>query len=244
MTIEIGQVESIFRYPIKSMAGERLESAMLSWHGIVADRRLALRRTQDRSGFPWLTGTKLPSLLQFTPLHNGKDDPDGLPTHVRTPEGKVMGVFEQELAEEIESRLGAPVQMMHMRDGVFDDGSVSVITSDTVENIATLSATPADNRRFRPNIVVRLLQPGPWQEDNWLGSVLTFGDSADSARVSVTVNDVRCAMVNYDPDSGQSSPQILKSIVQTNKNNAGIYGTVIRPGSLAIGQAVRLEEGR
>ena len=60
MPIHVGQVEAIFRYPVKSMAGERLEAATLGWHGVDGDRRLALRRIDDRSGFPWLTASKLP----------------------------------------------------------------------------------------------------------------------------------------------------------------------------------------
>ena len=52
MLIEIGQVDSIFRYPVKSMAGERLDVAKLVWHGIDGDRRLAFRRLDDHSGFP------------------------------------------------------------------------------------------------------------------------------------------------------------------------------------------------
>jgi len=52
MLIEIGQVEAIFRYPVKSMGGERLDVANLGWHGLDGDRRLAFRRIDDRSGFP------------------------------------------------------------------------------------------------------------------------------------------------------------------------------------------------
>ena len=61
MVIEIGQVEALFRYPVKSMGGERLELAELGWHGLEGDRRLAFRRVDERSGFPWLTASKLPS---------------------------------------------------------------------------------------------------------------------------------------------------------------------------------------
>ena len=67
MLIEIGHVEAIFRYPVKSMGGERLEVAELGWHGLDGDRRLAIRRMDDRSGFPWLTAGKLPDLLLFAP---------------------------------------------------------------------------------------------------------------------------------------------------------------------------------
>jgi len=242
MTIEIGQVEAIFRYPVKSMAGERVEVAYLGWHGIDGDRRLALRRTQERTDFPWLSASKLPDLLLFTPLRRDDGVQRELPTHVRTPDGDEMAVFGDELAAEIERRHGAPVQMMHLRSGIFDEASVSVIATDTVREIGRLAGSGSDVRRFRPNIVVRLLRPNPFQEDRWLGGVLVFGEPGEGPSVSVTQRDVRCSMVNLDPDSGRSAPEVLKSIVRTNQSNAGIYGTVIRTGRLATGQTIRLRE--
>ena len=52
MAIEVGHIEAIFRYPVKSMSGELLESAMMGWHGIGGDRRLAFRRLEDQGEFP------------------------------------------------------------------------------------------------------------------------------------------------------------------------------------------------
>jgi hypothetical protein len=129
MTYEIGRVEAVFRYPIKSMAGERLDDARLGWHGVDGDRRLAVRRTRNRSGFPWLTASKLPDLLRFIPLRHDGAPRDELPTHVRTPEGHELAVFGEELSTELERRHGAPLELMHMRAGVFDEANVSVITS-------------------------------------------------------------------------------------------------------------------
>jgi uncharacterized protein YcbX len=88
MLIEIGQVEAIFRYPVKSMGGERIEEANLGWYGLEGDRRLALRRMDDRSGMPWLTASKLPDLVLFAPQRR-EDGPQGdLPTDIRTPDGE------------------------------------------------------------------------------------------------------------------------------------------------------------
>src|ERR1039457_1183421 len=112
MPIEIGQVEAIFRYPVKSMAGERLEAAELGWHGIEGDRRLAFRRLNDHSGFPWLTASKLPDLVRFAPQRHQDVTPGDLPTHVRTPDGKDMPVFGEDLAAEVGRCYGAPVEMM------------------------------------------------------------------------------------------------------------------------------------
>jgi uncharacterized protein YcbX len=240
MLIEIGQVEAIFRYPVKSMGGERLEAAALGWHGLEGDRRLAFRRLDDRSGFPWLTATKLPDLLLFTPQRREDGAEGDLPTHIRTPDGKEMSVFGEELAKEVGRRYGAPVEMMQMRHGVFDDASISVIASDTVHEIARLAGQTPDVRRFRPNVVVRLLRSGPFQEDEWLGRVLSFGEGDDAPAIAVTMRDVRCSMVNLDPDTASPAHEMLKAVVRVNQNNAGIYGTVTRIGRVAVGQTLFL----
>src|SRR5262245_2497649 len=120
MPIKIGQVEALFRYPVKSMSGEPLTNADLGWHGLDGDRRLALRKVDDRGGFPWLTASKLPELILFAPQRRGTGD-GNLPTHVRTPEGEELALFGQELASEIGRRHGAPVEMMHLNRGIFDE---------------------------------------------------------------------------------------------------------------------------
>src|SRR5437899_413541 len=240
MPIEIGHVEAIFRYPVKSMGGERLEVANLGWHGLDGDRRLAFRRIDNRSEFPWLTASKLPDLLLFAP-HRREDSAQGdLPTHVRTPDGEEMPVFGEDLATEVGRRYGAPVQMMQLNHGIFDEASISVIASDTVREIGRLAGQSLDMRRFRPNVVVRLQRPVPFQEDKWVGGVLSFGEGDDAPEVAVTMRDLRCSMVNLDPDSASAAPEMMKAVVRANQNNAGIYGAVTRIGRLAVGQTIFL----
>ena len=248
MPIEIGHVEALFRYPVKSMRCERLDVADLGWHGIEGDRRLAFRRldyhADDRTGFPWLTASKLPDLILFAPLRREDAVPADLPDHIRVPDGngnsKEMAVFGEDLAAEVGSRYGSPVQMMKMNHGIFDDACISVIASDTVREIARLASLSPDVRRFRPNIVVRLLRPVPFHEDEWLGGALSFGEADDAPAIAVTMRDVRCAMVNLDPDTASPSPEVLKATVRANQNSAGIYGAVTRIGRLAVGQPIVL----
>jgi MOSC domain-containing protein len=240
MPIEIGQIEAIFRYPVKSMRGEALDAATLGWHGLDGDRRLALRRIDERGGFPWLTASKLPELVLFTPRRPDGGDGEALPTHVLTPDEEEMLVFGEALAADVGRRYGAPVQMMQLKHGIFDDATVSVIASDTVREVCRLAGRSPDVRRFRPNIVVRSARAVPFEEDDWVGGVLTFGDADDAPAVAVTMRDVRCAMVNIDPDEGSLAPEVLKAVVRANQNNAGIYGTVTRTGRLAVGQTIVL----
>ena len=241
MPIKVGEVEALFRYPVKSMRGEHLEVGDLGWHGLDGDRRLAFHRADDRGGFPWLTASKLPELILFAPQRRGPAVSGNLPTHVRTPEGEELAVFGQELATEVGRRHGSPVEMMYLNRGIFDEASVSLITSTTVGEIGRLAARRADVRRFRPNILISSLRSFPFEEDEWVKGVLSFGEGNETAAIGITNRDERCSMVNFDPDSARPAAEVLKAIVRVKDNKAGVYGTVTRRGRLTVGQPILFE---
>jgi uncharacterized protein YcbX len=243
MAIKIGEVAALFRYPVKSMGGEPLEDADLGWHGLDGDRRLALRRGDDRGGFPWLTASKLPELILCTPQRRGPAGDGNLPTHVRTPDGQEFAVFGQELATEIGRRHGSPVEMMHLNRGIFDEAAISVITTATVTEVGKLSAQHPDVRRFRPNILIAPVASVPFDEDDWVGGVLSFGEADDAPAIAIVNHDERCSMVNFDPDSARQSAEVLKAIVRVRNNKVGVYATVTRRGRLAVGEPVFFEAG-
>jgi uncharacterized protein YcbX len=194
----------------------------------------------DRDNFPWLTAGKLPDLVLFAPLRRGDGAQGDLPTHIRTPDGEEMPVFAEELAAEVGRRYGAPVEMMQYKHGIFDEGSLSVIVLDTVYEIGRLAGRSLDARQFRPNVVVRSLRSVPFQEDEWVGSVLSFGEGDDAPAITVTLRDERCGMLNLDPDTARPVPEVMKTVVRVNQNTAGIYATVTRIGQLAVGQTIFL----
>src|SRR5258706_10867105 len=132
----LGRISAIFRYPVKSMAGESLDVARLGWHGIEGDRRLAFRRLTDKSEFPWLTASKLPELLLYKPFRLDGNSAELLTTHVRTPDGKEYELRSDELREEVSSRYGSDVELMNLKHGIFDESPISVISLGTVHSIA------------------------------------------------------------------------------------------------------------
>jgi len=241
MSIKIGEIEALYRYPVKSMRGESLDVADLGWHGLDGDRRLAFRRVDDRAGFPWLTASKLPELILFAPQRRGQAADGNLPTHVRTPDSEELAVFGQDLAAEVGRRHGSPVEMMHLNRGIFDEASISVITTATVGEIGRLAAQRPDVRRFRPNILIASVSSVPFEEDQWVGGVLSFGETPEAPAIGVVNRDERCSMVNFDPDSARQAAEVLKTIVRVRDNKAGVYGTVTRRGRVAVGQPVFFE---
>ena len=229
------------------MAGELLDAARLGWYGIEGDRRLAFRRLNDKSGFPWLSASKLPQLLLYKPvrLDSNANSKNGelLPTHVRTPDGKEYELRSNELRDEVSSRCGSDVELMNLKHGIFDESPISVISLGTVHSVARESGRGVDLcdlRRFRPNVVIETNSAEPFEEDKWIGRTLIFGEGNSGAAIGVTMKDERCVMVNLDPDTAEKDSEVMKAVVRLNKNHAGVYGTVVRAGELRVGQVVTI----
>jgi uncharacterized protein len=240
MRIQLGHIQEVVRYPIKSMAGVPTAAAFLGWHGLAGDRRLAFRRLDDRGGFPWLAASKLPELILHQPL--GVDELAGepLPTHVRTPDGQILGIWSAELSQRVSGALGSLVDLMQLKHGIFDDASVSVIALPTMGAICRAAGQPLDSRRFRANLVVNSTAGESFLEDGWVGGTLVFGDPDSGPMVHVTQRDLRCMMINLDPDTAKQNAGVMKAAVRLNQNNAGAYGTVVRTGELRVGDTVAL----
>jgi len=238
--IELGRVCELVRYPVKSMAGVATESAILGWHGIAGDRRFAFRRLGDDSGFPWLSASRVPAMILYRPFGLDESAGEPLPTHVRTPEGTPLKLNSVELEREIAERLGSAVELMKFKHGIFDDATISVISLATIAGIGREAGMDLDRRRFRANIVLETEGREPFLEDRWVGGTLVFGDSEPRPAVSVTACDLRCMMINLDPDTGVQDARVMKTVVGLNKNYAGVYGTVVRTGVIRVGDPARL----
>ena len=90
------------------------------------------------------------------------------------------------------------------------------------------------------NIVLETREREPFLEDGWVGGTLVFGSREPRAAVRVTVRDVRCMMINLDPDTGMQDARVLKTVVRLNNNTAGVYGTVVQTGTIHVGEPVSL----
>ncbi len=145
-----------------------------------------------------------------------------------------------ELQNSVSEKLGSPVELMRLKHGIFDDASVSVINLATMGAIGREAGRDLDTRRFRANIVIASESTEPFLEDGWIGGRLVFGSDETGPIVSLTMRDLRCVMINLDPDTAQQDPRIMKAAVRLNQNNAGAYGTVARTGQLSLGQPVHL----
>ena len=155
-----------------------------------------------------------------------------------------LDIRSEELRSEIGDRYGSNVELMQLQHGVFDDAVISAITTDTISRVCREAGVAVDGRRFRPNIVLECSDIDPFEEDDWLGRLLVFGESEMAPAVHVTNKDPRCMMINLDPDTATQDANILKATVRLNDNNAGVYATVVRTGTVRAGDPVMIERRR
>jgi uncharacterized protein YcbX len=233
--VRAGTVSGLWRYPVKSMAGEALAGTDISWAGLAGDRRWAFVRPDSAaSGFPWHTIREFPQMSSYVALLGEPARPDRSLVLVRTPDG---GRYDDVTDPRLAAELGKGLRVMRLDRGAFDAMPVSVISDSTVSALCTLARLPANELRFRPNIVVTLDSGAPFEEDEWVGSAVRIG----AAVVRMDRRDSRCIIVNVDPASGLPAPHLLKVIGTARGACAGVYGTTALPGPIRLGDPVVVE---
>jgi uncharacterized protein YcbX len=201
---------------------------------VAGDRRWAfIRPGLERSNFPWLTIRERPEMHHYRPAFADPARPEASATVVRTPTGAELVVADAALAAE----LGEGVRLIKQNRGVFDVAPLSLITTQTIAALGTLMGREFDALRFRPNLLVRAAGDEPFQEDAWVGATLRIGDAA----MRVDQRDQRCVMINVDPETTERDPAILRTVARERQACLGVYGTVVAPGRVAVGDAVVVE---
>jgi uncharacterized protein YcbX len=218
-------VSEIWRYPVKSMAGERLESCAITQAGLEGDRRWALvDGTVNRTG-KLFTNTQDARLMTYKArlVDHGVE--------VSTPRGDRRSL-DDKLVAELALEVSRPLALRDSAGVNFDDSHVLVVNLATVAAFELAAGTYIDHRRFRGNLYVEGLEP---QEDlHWLGRRIRAG----SAELEVVKRCERCAVITRDPDTTVASPALLRVLTETSETFMGIYCRVVSPGSVAIGDFI------
>ena len=109
-----------------------------------------------------------------------------------------------------------------------------MLTVQSVEELSASLGLPLSASRFRPNILIDAPAAGSFPEDGWTGSILRMG----GLRFRIDQRDKRCVMVNIDPSSATGDPRVLRAIAKERDSRFGVYGTVVDPGKVAVGDPV------
>ena len=231
----VGRVVGLWRYPVKSMAGEALAAAEVSWHGLAGDRRWAfVRNDAGQSGFPWLTIRERNDMNRYCPSFVDVERPDRSRVKVRTPSGSDFDVADPALAAEL---CPDGVRAIKQDRGIFDTFPLSLISTRTIAALGASIGQDLDVRRFRPNLLIETTDGAAFAEDAWVGCILRIG----GLRMRVDKRDGRCAIITIDPETAQRDTTILRTVARDRQGCLGVYATTVEPGRVALDDYVWIE---
>jgi uncharacterized protein len=258
----IGAVESLWRYPVKSMSGSEMPEVFMGFSGIYGDRCFAFKSSSARKGFPYLNATVQQQMLRYRPqfryperaakppnlieamsiapgLTPANAEPNDLLLDVVTPSGAVVAVDAPALIEMLGEELRGENHLTLVRSdrALADCRPVSLISLQTIRQVEDELGIPLDKRRFRANVYLNLASEYGFAEDELVGRRLRIGASAV---VMVLERDPRCKMISLDPDTGEHNPEVLRKVVRAHANFAGVYCAVLVEGILTKGDSIHL----
>ena len=256
----VGKIDSLWRYPVKSMRGEELDEAFAGFSGIYGDRLFAFKSSASPKGFPYFTAREQTKLLQYRPRFRYPDkaarpvnlseaesmganpvsaNPSELMIDVETPDGRTLAIDDPVLMELVRTDIDQKHQLTLMRSerAMTDCRPFSMFSLQSARQLAEETGTPMDKRRFRANVYVDLTSAQGFAENDYVGRSLRIGPKVV---VTILERDPRCMMITLDPDTGEKTPAILKKVAQAHEGMAGVYGAVMVEGMLHKGDSVEL----
>jgi MOSC domain-containing protein len=258
----IGKVESLWRYPVKSMRGEELSEAFVGFAGVYGDRLFAFRSAVRPSGFPYLTGreqmkmllyrprfrhpekaAKPPNLFEAEGIEPGLNpifaDPADLAVDVETPSGELLSVDDPMLIGKLAEGSGDEHALTLLRSerAMTYCRPVSLFSVQTGRRLGEELGMDLDKRRFRANVFMDLASTAGFAEDGLVGRTLRIGSKTV---VSILERDPRCAMITIDPNTAERNPAILGHVTKAHNGKAGVYGAVLVEGMVRIGDDIQV----
>lgn len=256
----IGTVDSLWRYPVKSMRGEEMEEMFVGYGGVYGDRLYAFTTSANPAGFPYFTGRDRRQMIRYRPrfrhpekaarpvnldaaeTHNAAPlsaTADELILDVETPEGSAFAITDPELIENLRGGLDGRHELtLHRSDrALVDCAPLSLFSVQTVATLANESGLSVDKRQFRANIYLDLPQTSAFAEEQFIGSRIRLGTKVVAVPIK---RDGRCMMITLDPETAQKSPALLKTVAQEHDGCAGLYAAVLTAGMVRKGDAVTL----
>ena len=236
-----GTVAQLWRWPVKSMAGERVRAMRVDGRGAGGDRTHAVIHAHKGERKP-LTAREAPRLLAWRARYpftaDGSLDPARPPfAHVTAPDGRSYRWGDPRLRHALAADLGREVELRRDLAGIQDAPRTLLITTEaTLQALGAELHGPIDLRRFRPNLHLDLDAPG-WAELGWEGHELAF---AGGVRLRLLHPCERCAIPTRHPETQVKWPYLLRHLAATHDQCFGINARVLTSGRIEAGETVQV----
>ena len=234
-----GTVSELWRFPVKSMAGERVEALRVDWRGAGGDRTHALH-FEHKGSLKRLTVREAPGMLHWHAAYGTADvEPAEPPLATLTaPDGERYGWEDPALPGALERALGRPVTLRRDLEGQQDLGRSLLLTTEASRrSLEAELGAPVDLRRFRPNLHLDLDAPAWAEERAWEGGTVEL---EGGVVLRLLHPCERCVIPTRDPDTAEKWPGLLRHLAREHLTGFGINARVEVPGVLRAGERVAL----
>ncbi|MBO3745873.1 MOSC N-terminal beta barrel domain-containing protein [Streptosporangiaceae bacterium NEAU-GS5] len=233
-----GTVAAIYRWPVKSLRGERLSAGLFDHRGLAGDRAYALIDERPDRGRNRLTVRQVPGMLAWEAAYpatcDGSPEPPGTPI-LYEPSGAAWAWDDPGLPEALSESYGIPLSLRR-RDGQQDRGPTILVTFEASRHALSKELeADVELTRFRPNVHLEMDAPAFAEESFGPGTVLTLGDAELSVTGEHTGPCIRCAVPSWDPHGRERWPQLQKHLIAAHDNKFGVIMRVTRQGAVAVG---------
>jgi len=256
----IGRVDSLWRYPVKSMRGEEMKEMFAGYAGVYGDRLFAFVSDGSPKGFPYFTGRGQRRMICYrarfrdpvnaaAPSNQHEAEENGawplpasamqLAIEVETPDGKFLAIDDPSVINSLRDGIehSNKITLLRSDRAMTDCAPLSLFSLQTVRQLERESGIPIDKRQFRANVYLDLPEVAAFAEDEFVGRSLRLGSKVV---VSITKRDGRCMMITLNPDTAEKSPGVLKTVAQKHEGKAGLYAAVLTEGMVRKGDPVEL----
>ena len=262
--MQIGRIESVWRYPVKGMRGEEVPYVYTAYTGVMGDRIYGVVAADGDPGHPWHTGRDQEEFLLYKASYESSEelllpknldasysewepgidplypDADAFKVNVVTPEGVTYDDIENSaFIADLEKLTGRSLRIHVTQRGIFDARPLSIISLSAVARLSEELGMDLDKRRFRANFYVEWEnQDDPFYELSLVGKTLKIGEWLE---VTIVERDPRCSMITLDPDTAEATPKLLQLLGRKHGGDAGVFAAVLKRGRVNQGDPVILK---
>jgi uncharacterized protein YcbX len=255
---KIGRLESVWRYPVKSMRGEEIDDVFVAYTGVMGDRIYAISSSSATPEFPWHTNREQEEFVLYQARYKNPQSTlkpaameaalkellnppyplaDAFALEIEMPDGKTLDIEDPAFLNELGDKSEGELTLHFTQKNAVDCRPLSLFSHQTLSQLEQETGVDLDKRRFRANFYVDWMSSEGFYENQLINRRLKVGDRLE---IMILELDPRCKSITINPDTAETQPRILKHIARKHDGFAGVYAAVLTEGSVKAGDAIYL----
>ncbi len=255
---KIGTLESVWRYPVKSMRGEEIDDVFVAYTGLMGDRIYAISSSHATPEFPWHTNREQEEFVLYSARYKNQQSTlkpvameaalrellnppypqeNAFALEIQTPAGETLDIQDPAFLESLRDKSDGELSLHFTQKNAVDCRPLSLFSHQTLAQLGRETGMGLDKRRFRANFYVDWISALGFYENELVNRRLKVGERLE---IMILELDLRCKSITIDPETAETQPRLLKHIARKYDGFAGVYAAVLQEGTVKTGDEIYL----